>query len=176
MIAVAVRAEQVGHAPHMSSLGRSSSVLIIEEHPFQRRALARRLKNLGVPRVIETAGGADALETVRTNGGSIGLILSSVDLPEADARALLRVLAAEAPQTAVAVLSALAHTSLRTRIESKAAEYGLHLIGMLEKPVSDDALRAILVRALAECGREPRSPREPHAPMWEHPDTEEVAG
>jgi len=53
----------------------------------------------------------------------------------------------------------------------------LHLIGMLEKPVSDDALRAILVRALAESDRKPRSPRDPHAPpMWEYPGTEEVAG
>ena len=135
-------------SPRTMSSRKSSSVLVIEEHPFQRRALARRLNELGVPPVLEAAGGIDALELVRANTGSIALILSSIDVPEMDGLELLRALAAEAPRTAVAVLSTLDRASLRT-IEAKAVEYGLHLIGMLEKPVTDDALRAVLVRALA---------------------------
>ena len=101
-----------------------------------------------MPRVLESPGGTDALKIVRANAGSIALILGSVDLPERDGLELLRVIAAEAPQTALAVVSALDREPLLA-IESKAAEYGLHLIGTLEKPVSDDALRAVLVRALA---------------------------
>lgn len=132
----------------MGARSGSSRVLVIEEHPFQRRALSRRLNEVGVPRVLETPGGAHALELVRANAGSIALILSSVDLPELDGLELLRAIARVAPTTAVAVVGALDREPLRT-IESKAAEFGLHLIGTLEKPVSDDALRAVLVRALA---------------------------
>jgi len=138
----------------MSSRTGSSIVLVIEEHPFQRRALARRLNDLGVPRVIQTAGGTDALEILRTNAVAIALILGSVDVPQVDAYELLRVLAAEAPQTAVALLSTLGRTPLRAKIESRAAEYGLRLIGLLEKPVTDDALRAVLVRALADAANQ----------------------
>jgi CheY-like chemotaxis protein len=134
---------------HVSPRASRSSVLVIEEHPFQRRTLAKRLHALGVPRVLEAARAAEALELLGARAGSIALILSSVDMPELDAHELLRALAAEAPQTAVAVLSTLDRTPIRAKIESKAVEYGLHLIGMLEKPVTDDALRAVLVRALA---------------------------
>ncbi|MGH8219482.1 MAG: response regulator [Steroidobacteraceae bacterium] len=129
----------------------SSSVLVIEDHPFQRRALAHKLNSLGVPRVLEAASGADALELVRANGGSIALILSSLDVPEWDSLERLHALAAVAPQIAVAALSAFDRAGLR-RIAARASASGLHLIGMLEKPVSDDALRAVLVRALADAG------------------------
>jgi CheY-like chemotaxis protein len=135
----------------MSTSAARSSVLVIEEHPFQRRALARRLNDLGVPRVLEAARAADARALLGARAGSIALILSSVDMPELDALRLLRVLAAEAPQTAVALLSTRERALLRS-IETGAAECGLNPIGMLEKPVTDDALRAVLVRALAAGG------------------------
>jgi CheY-like chemotaxis protein len=135
----------------MSALAGSSRVLVIEEHPFQRRALARRLNELGVPRVLEAAGSSEALEHVRASAGSIALILSSLDVPQMDGLELLRALGAEAPQIAVAVLSALDRAPLRM-IEAGAAEYGLRLVGLLEKPVSDDALRAVLVRAFQAGG------------------------
>lgn len=130
----------------------SSSILVIEEHPFQRRALARKLNGLGVPRVLEASSGTDALELVRANGGSIVLILSDVERPQVDGLELLRRLATDAPRTAVAVLSAPQRQALKA-IEATAAEYGLHLVGVLEKPVSDDALRAVLVRALSSSTR-----------------------
>jgi EAL domain-containing protein (putative c-di-GMP-specific phosphodiesterase class I) len=65
-----------------------------------------------------------------------------------DGLELLRRLAAEAPRTAVAILSALERPLLKS-VEAMAAEYGLHLIGVIEKPATDDALRAMIVRALA---------------------------
>ncbi len=137
-----------------------SGVLVIDDHPFQRRTLARKLSGLGVPRVLEAADGAEALELVRASGESLALIVSDVDMPEMDGLEFLRRLAAEAPRTAVAILSALDRPLLKS-IEAMAGEYGLHLIGVLEKPVSDDALRAMLVRALASEGDTPR--REPEA-------------
>lgn len=122
-------------------------VLVIDDHPFQRRTLARKLCGLGVPRVLQAAGSADALKLVRASGESLALIVSAVDMPEMDGLEFLRRLAAEAPCTAVAILSALDRARLKS-IEAMACDCGLNLIGVLEKPVTDDALRAMLVRAL----------------------------
>lgn len=126
-------------------------VLVIDEHPFQRRTLARRLSGLGVPRVLEAAGAADALELLRASSGSLALIVSDVGPPEAADIELLRRLAAEAPRASFALVSALDRTVLKP-VEARAAECGLRVIGVLEKPPTDDALRAVLVRALATDG------------------------
>lgn len=148
MTAVAACVGRVGHSELMSARSGSSSVLVIEEHPFQRRALARRLNEIGVPRVIEAACGAEALEHLRADAGSVALILSSLDVPEMDGLELLRALAAVAPRIGVAVLRTFDRSALR-EIGAVATECGLNFIGLLEKPVSDDALRAVLVRAVA---------------------------
>ena len=132
----------------MSVPSGGSRVLVIEEHPFQRRALVRRLNELGVPRVLAVAGCADALAYLSANARSIALILSSLDMPETDGIELLRTLGIQAPHIAVAVLTAFDHIPVR-RIAARAAARGLHLVGVLEKPVSDDALRAVLVRAVS---------------------------
>jgi EAL domain-containing protein (putative c-di-GMP-specific phosphodiesterase class I)/CheY-like chemotaxis protein len=144
----------------MSLPAGRSSVLVIDDHPFQRRTLARKLSALGVPSVLEAADGADALEHVRASAGSLALIVSDVDMPEMDGLEFLRRLAAEAPSTAVAVVSALDRSLLKS-VEVMASEYGLHLVGVLEKPVTEDALRSMLVRALES--RESARPREPDA-------------
>ncbi|MGH8259537.1 MAG: EAL domain-containing response regulator [Steroidobacteraceae bacterium] len=125
-----------------------SSVLVIDDHPFQRRTLARKLATLGVPSVLEAADGADALQLARAHAGSLALILSDVDMPEMDGLEFLRRLALEASRTPVAILSALDRTLLKS-IEAMAGEYGLNLLGVIEKPASDDSLRAMLVRSLA---------------------------
>jgi len=146
---------------HVSPRAASSSVLVIEEHPFQRSAIAKRLNDLGVPRVLQAARAADALELLGARASSIALILSSVDVPETDGlellRTLARALAAEARQTPIALLSTRERALLR-RVETEAAECGLKLIGTLQRPVTDDELRAVLVRALA-CGG-PTGPRD----------------
>lgn len=124
-----------------------SSVLVIDDHRFQRGMLVRMLTALGVPRVLEGGDGASGLELLRANRDAIGLIVTDVDMPEMDGLEFLRRLAQEAPHTAVAIHSALDRALLNS-IEIMAAEYGLRLLGVLEKPVSEQALRSILDRAL----------------------------
>jgi EAL domain-containing protein (putative c-di-GMP-specific phosphodiesterase class I)/CheY-like chemotaxis protein len=131
----------------MNAGSTKSSVLVIDDHRFQRRMLVRMLTALGVPHVLEGGDGASALELLRANRDAIGLIVTDVDMPEMDGLEFLRRLAQEAPHTAVAIHSAL-DRSLLNSIEIMAAEYGLHLIGVLEKPVSEQVLRSLLERAL----------------------------
>ncbi len=119
------------------------AVLVIDDHRFQRSVLVRLLKSLGVARVLEAEDGGSALALVRANGDSLALIISDVDMPEMDGLEFLRRLAKEAPLTPVALHSALDRALLKS-IEVMSAEYGLELVGMLEKPATEDALLDLL--------------------------------
>jgi EAL domain-containing protein (putative c-di-GMP-specific phosphodiesterase class I)/CheY-like chemotaxis protein len=131
----------------MSETPQTTTVLVIDDQRFQRSVLARMLKSMGVDRVLEAAGGGRALELVRENGESLALIITDVDMPEMDGLEFIRRLAQEAAHTAVAIHSALDRGLLKS-IEVMSAEYGLRLIGVLEKPATETTLRQILDRAL----------------------------
>jgi EAL domain-containing protein (putative c-di-GMP-specific phosphodiesterase class I)/ActR/RegA family two-component response regulator len=127
-------------------------VLVIDDQRFQRRTLARLCESLGVTRVLEAADGTGALALVRSHRDELTLIVSDVDMPEMDGLEFLRCLAEEAPRVAVAIHSALDRNLLKS-VELMAAEYGLRLVGVLEKPVSEATLRGALDVAIRN--REP---------------------
>jgi EAL domain-containing protein (putative c-di-GMP-specific phosphodiesterase class I)/CheY-like chemotaxis protein len=136
----------------MSAVPPTSTVLVIDDHSFQRTVLARMLRALGVEQVLEAADGASALEIVRAHRDSLTLIISDMDMPEMDGLELLRRLADDAAQTAVAIHSAL-DPALLNSIEVMAAAYGMQLVGVLEKPATEAALRAVLERARKRTAR-----------------------
>jgi EAL domain-containing protein (putative c-di-GMP-specific phosphodiesterase class I)/CheY-like chemotaxis protein len=135
-------------------------VLVIDDHRFQRSMLARMLRSLGVARVLEAEDGAGALELVRAHREVLSLIITDVDMPEMDGLEFIRRLAQEAAHTAVAIHSALDRALLKS-VELMAEEYGLHLIGVLEKPADEAGLREILASAVRR-GASPAQ-REPDA-------------
>jgi EAL domain-containing protein (putative c-di-GMP-specific phosphodiesterase class I)/CheY-like chemotaxis protein len=144
----------------MTAVTDGLGVLVIDDHAFQRSVLARQLKSLGVVRVLEAHDGASALAVVRANRDSLALIISDVDMPEMDGLEFLRRLAQEAPQTAVALHSALDRALLKS-VEVMAAEYGLQLVGILDKPVTEEALLDVLRTAVQRNARNER--QEPPA-------------
>ncbi len=144
----------------MSSVTMKSTVLVIDDHRFQRSMLARMLRQLGIQQVLEAADGASALVLLRGHRDELALVISDVDMPEMDGLEFLRRLAEEAPRTPVAVHSALDRDLLRS-VEVMAAEYGLRLIGVLEKPVTEASLRAVLEDALRQVANP--NPSEPDA-------------
>src|SRR5687768_14891509 len=131
----------------MNDVSRPADVLVIDDHRFQRSVLTRMLKGIGIASVLEAEDGAGALAVVRDRRDSLMLIVTDVDMPEMDGLEFLRRLAVEAPQTPVAIHSALDRALLKS-IEVMAAAYGVDLIGVLEKPVTEQALSEVLERAL----------------------------
>lgn len=139
-------------------------VLVIDDQRFQRRTVARLCESLGVTRVLEAADGTGALALVRNHRDELTLIVSDVDMPEMDGLEFLRCLADEAPHTAVAIHSALDRNLLKS-VELMAAEYGLRLVGVLEKPMSETTLRGALDVAIRT--REPSPVAQPQATALE---------
>ncbi len=131
----------------------SYSVLVVEDHDFQRRVLVRMLRALGAETVLEAPDGRAAL-TLLVEGAVPGLVICDLDMPEMDGMALIRHLGRTLPDVAVIVVSALSPSVLAS-VAKMADAYGVRIIGALEKPVT----RARLSKLLSDVDTLPRRGR-----------------
>lgn len=143
------------------------TVLVVEDHPFQRRTLVRVLESMGVGRVIEAADGAQALAALAAAAGTVDMVVTDLDMPTLDGLALMRQIGTHAPNAGIVVLSAAAH-NLLAAVEWLAREQRIELVAVLEKPVSAQALREALKRPV-------RAPRAANAGVATMPIAEIAA-
>lgn len=120
---------------------RTVTVLILEDHPFQRRMLGRLLLGFGQVAVVEAGTGDEALEAVRRSAPD--LIIADLETPGMDGVTFLRMLAQEPCSPRVVLASAHDPAVLRS-VDEMARMYGLNVLGAIPKPVSLDALRGFL--------------------------------
>jgi len=130
----------------------TKSILIVEDHDFQRRLLARMLTALGARGVLEAANGREALALIE-RGSAPALVVCDLDMPEMDGMAFIRHLGERLPDAPVIIASALDPVLLGS-VAKMADAYGVRLLGVLEKPVT----RMHLAQLLA-AGDGPRLPR-----------------
>ena len=124
------------------------NVLVVEDHAFQRRALKRVLEAMGIERIIEAGDGHEALALLAgaaAGAEPIDMVITDLDMPTMDGIALMRQVGVHAPQAGIVLLSAV-ERNLLAAVEWLAREQGINLIGVLEKPVSAQALHAALCR------------------------------
>ncbi len=121
-------------------------VLVVEDHPLQRRVLVRTLESLGVPRVVEAEDGAQALAMLAEDA-LIDMVFTDLDMPTMDGLALMRLIGQLAPGVGVVVLSS-AERELLLAVEWLAREQRLDLVAVIEKPASRSALEAALRQPL----------------------------
>ena len=131
---------------------RHLTVLILEDHPFQRRMLGRLLLGLGNVSVVEASTGDEALEAARR--GAPDLVIADLETPGMDGVTFLRMLSQETTPPRVVITSAHDASVLRS-VDEMAKMYGLHVLGAMPKPVSLDSLRGFLQQVRTEeTGRE----------------------
>lgn len=131
----------------------AESILIVEDHEFQRRILARMLAALGAQEVHEAENGRAALAMIEA-GILPGLVICDLDMPEMDGMAFLRHLGKLLPDVPVIIASAL-DPALLGSVAKMADAYGVRLIGVIEKPVT----RVHLAQLLAASDTLPRRVR-----------------
>lgn len=135
-------------------------ILIVEDHDFQRRILARLLGALGAKQVLEAANGRAALALLEA-GHAPGLVICDLDMPEMDGMAFIRHLGQRLPDVSVIVTSAMDPVLLGS-VAKMADAYGVRLIGMLEKPVT----RVHLAQLIAASENERPRRAVPPAPSF----------
>lgn len=135
-------------------------ILLVEDHDFQRRILARMLVALGAKSVLEAANGRAALALL-DQGAAPSVVVCDLDMPEMDGMAFIRHLGEKLPDVPVIIASAL-DPALLGSVAKMADAYGVRLLGVLEKPVT----RVHLAQLLA-ADDSPRRPRAaPPAPKF----------
>lgn len=120
---------------------RAVSVLILEDHPFQRRMLGRLLLGFGQVSVVEASTGDEALEAVRRSQPD--LVIADLETPGMDGVTFLRMLSQEPSSPRVVLTSAHDPAVLRS-VDEMAKMYGLTVLGAIPKPVSLEVLRGFL--------------------------------
>jgi PAS domain S-box-containing protein len=110
-------------APPRDITGQNT-ILLVEDEEAVRSFAARALKLRGY-RVLEAAGGEEALELVRRHEGAIHLLITDVVMPNMDGPTLVRALKRLRPDMAVIFMSGYAEEAFR-RHDENAAE--LHFL------------------------------------------------
>jgi CheY-like chemotaxis protein len=125
------------------SLGELS-VMVVEDHAFQRRTIVRILANMGVTAVTEAEDGEAALALLGA-GAWPDVILTDLDLPGVDGIALLGRIADSRPGQAIVVASGLDQDVLdAARVTGE--RHGLRVLGTMRKPVNAAGIRDTLAR------------------------------
>ncbi|MBL0210362.1 MAG: EAL domain-containing response regulator [Holophagaceae bacterium] len=119
------------------------TVMVVEDHDFQRRMTLRLLKDLGAGELLEAANGVEALSLLAGRTEPVDIIFCDLDMPEMDGVEFIRHVAEDQLAQAVAVVSAMEISILNT-VETMAKAYGLQVLGAIPKPLNLQDLTACI--------------------------------
>ena len=115
------------------------SVLVVEDHDFQRQVAIRLLQQMGVGTVLDAADGRSALAMLGRQEHPVDVVLVDLDLPHMDGIEFIGHVARERLANAAVVLTALDPALLNTvRIMARAS--GMRVLGTVEKPLTQTKL------------------------------------
>lgn len=119
------------------------SVLVVEDHAFQREVALRLLRQIGVEHALEAADGRSGLSLLASQSRKLDVVLVDLDLPRMDGIEFIGHVARERLAHAVVVLTALDPSLLNT-VQIMARASGLRVLGTLEKPLTTAKLEQAL--------------------------------
>jgi DNA-binding SARP family transcriptional activator/EAL domain-containing protein (putative c-di-GMP-specific phosphodiesterase class I)/CheY-like chemotaxis protein len=117
------------------------SVVVVEDHDFQRRTVVQLLRNLGVGTVRDASGGAEALQLLE--GGAPDVIICDIDMPGMDGIEFVTRVAESNLACAIVIASGLETQVLRA-VEAIGEGHGLRVLAALEKPLTARRLGEVL--------------------------------
>jgi EAL domain-containing protein (putative c-di-GMP-specific phosphodiesterase class I)/AmiR/NasT family two-component response regulator len=118
------------------------TVLVVEDHPFQRRVALTLLARLGVGTLLEAPDGAAALDLL-AEVSPPDVIICDLDMPAMDGVEFIRHVAQRGLASAVAIASGLDRGILDT-VRAVGEGYGLQVLGAVEKPLTATVLGGLL--------------------------------
>ncbi len=127
------------------------SILLVEDHGFQRRLGLRLLTDLGLNQLHEAADGFQALDLLRTLPEPPDVVLVDLDMPGMDGVEFIGIVAQERLARSIAVVSAMEPALLHT-VQVMAKASGLRVLGCIEKPLTPGKLTTVLSLFESEAG------------------------
>ena len=123
----------------------SFRALLLEDHDFQRQVGADVLRSCGASEVYEASDGLDALAVMHELTEPVDLYVCDVNMPGMDGIEFLRQLGARSDGSSVIIVSAVDPSIIRT-VVMMAQNYGVRIIGAVEKPLTPEKLTPLLAR------------------------------
>jgi EAL domain-containing protein (putative c-di-GMP-specific phosphodiesterase class I)/FixJ family two-component response regulator len=121
------------------------TVIVAEDHPFQRSIAVDYLRQLGVGTVLEAEDGRTAMELMGQPDAAVDILLCDLDMPGMDGVELIRHTATNNLANSLVLLSGL-DTILIDSVENMARAHNMNVLGTIEKPVSAQKLANVLTR------------------------------
>lgn len=120
------------------------TVLVVEDHDFQRRTALALLRSLGVHALHEAPDGTSALHLLATIPLP-DVLVCDIDMPGMDGVQFIRHVAARRLAGSVVIASGLEADVLRA-VQTISEGYGLQVLGAVEKPLTSRRLGELLSR------------------------------
>ena len=134
----------------------SYSIVVVEDHDFQRRTALALLGRLGVGNLFEASDGSAALD-VLAGIAPPDVIICDIDMPGMDGVEFIRHVARRGLASAIAIASGLDRRLLET-VRAIGEGYGLQVLGTIEKPLTARALSELLATYRAPPASREREP------------------
>jgi EAL domain-containing protein (putative c-di-GMP-specific phosphodiesterase class I)/CheY-like chemotaxis protein len=166
--------EPEGDHPGTPAAATTLNLLVVDDDPFVRSALAVMLGHLTSKEVVVCASAEEALTAVGrfTEAEPLDAVVCDLRMPQVDGVTFIRRLAEAQYRGAVIVVS-VADVRLRQSVERLARSLGLQVVASLAKPASSGQLASALARVQeglrkARRGAKPASVLK--APRWTEQD------
>ncbi len=137
-------ADVLAAPPALRSTFADSSVLVVEDHDFQRRTTLMLLRGLGVTELQDASDGTAALALL-DDSPAPDVIICDIDMPGMDGVEFIRNVAERRLASAVIIASGLDGRVLET-VRAASEGYGLQVLGAVGKPLNASALETLLRR------------------------------
>ena len=118
------------------------SVLVVEDHDFQRRTALRLLRGLGVGDLAEAADGSAALD-ILAGSPQPDVIVCDIDMPGMDGVDFIRHVAERGLASAVVIASGL-DSKVLDAVKTIGETHGLQVLGAVQKPLTARRLAELL--------------------------------
>jgi EAL domain-containing protein (putative c-di-GMP-specific phosphodiesterase class I)/CheY-like chemotaxis protein len=122
---------------------RELTLLIVEDDDFQRIALIKIIKKIGVTNVIGASNGKEALKII--NNQPIDIIICDLSMPTMDGLELIRFLGLNHFKGSIMLSSAMDESLIRSA-SNMAKGYVLNVIGAITKPLQPVVLLKCLMK------------------------------
>ncbi|HUQ29647.1 MAG TPA: EAL domain-containing response regulator [Usitatibacter sp.] len=131
--------------------------VVVEDQGFQRWLAGNLLRELGAEFVLAAEDGNAALELLTAPDPPIDIVVCDLNMPGMDGMELIRHMGQMRHPASLIVVSGL-EKSILGMVELMSREYGVNLLGAIEKPLTARKLKVLVERHRADMGatKDPR--------------------